>query len=182
VVGIYVAVGAAIGGFVGWLARTWVQSWFARWDRSSEREEARRERGLELLGEIRALLDDADPLVMSINRSTATPRRMQSLVGRWHDLRRRLVTYATAHSSEPVKTLQREFEDVMWMLLTSTASAVGAMTEGMIPISRDEFAPSPGGRLEAARHDYKEASKLLAELERAVRSGGERSRRNKLAA
>jgi hypothetical protein len=176
------AAGLVVAGFVGWVARTWVQSVFARWERSSEREELRREQGLELLGEIRALLDDVNPLVMSINRSTATPRRMQELVARWHDLRRRLVTYSTAHRSERVKGLEREFEDMMWILLTTTASAVGAMTEGMIPILREEFAPSPGGRLEAARHDYKETSKLFDELERAVRAGGGRFRRNDLAA
>jgi hypothetical protein len=56
-----VAVGLLIGGFAGWLLRAWVQSLFARRDRAHERGEIRRERGLELLGEIRALLDDQSP-------------------------------------------------------------------------------------------------------------------------
>ena len=147
-----------------------------------ERSEVRRERGLELVGEIHALLDDANPLVMSINRSSATPRQMQKLVARWHELRKAPVTYATAHPSERVTALTREFEDMMWNLLTSTGQAVGAMTEGMIPLLHEEFTANPGGRLEAARHDYKETTKLLDGLERAIRGTGSRFRKNELAA
>jgi hypothetical protein len=169
VVAALVAGGALLAGFVGWCTRVWVQSLFARRDRLHERDEVRRERGLELVGQIRALLDDANPLVMSINRSSDTPRKMQSLVARWSELRKELVTYSTAHPSERVKTLEREFEDMMWILLTSTGQAVEVMTEGMIPLLREDFEPNPGGRLEAARHDYRETSKLLDELEGAVR-------------
>jgi hypothetical protein len=177
-----VAVALLIAGFAGWLLRAWVQSLLARRDRAHERGEIRRERGLELLGEIRALLDDTNPLVMSINRSSATPRQMQRLVSRWHELREALVKYATSHPSEPVKRLAREFEDMMWILLTSTGQVVEVMTVGMIPLLREEFAPNPGGRLDAARHDYRETSKLFDELERAIRGRGSRLRKDDLAA
>lgn len=161
---------ALIAGLSGLGAAVWSVNAATKQARSNAAE-ARAARGGEVLAPILLFLDDIEPVRLSYKKSSATPRHVLQLHARWEELRHPLAAWAASHPSQAVFDKSPKVIQAVWDSFTSTAYAVDALIEGMIPLGRDDVQPGPRAKDEIARlyhHDARQAADELLALVRAV--------------
>lgn len=114
------AAAAIIGGFVG----AWMQG---RNQQRSEQQQ-RRERAADVLAEVTALLEDANPVVLDHGDPEQT---LMALIQRRDKLRMGLLRLATAHPAAPVRELAGRLDTLLWSSLNAMSYVVGRLrTDG----------------------------------------------------
>jgi hypothetical protein len=141
-----------------------------------ERAEAvrRRERGADVIAPILLFLDDIEPVRVSFNQSSETPRQMQRLRLRWEELRQPLAAFAAGHPSPSVVSKSEQVITAVWNSFTSTSWVVHAMTENMVPhVRADDEDSGRRDSLETARKVHSEARRAVDQLLQLIRESSE---------
>jgi hypothetical protein len=131
-----------------------------------ERIEAarRRERGADVIAPILIFIDDIEPVRVSFNRSSETPKQMQRLRMRWEELRQPLAAFAAGHPSAAVIEKSEQVITAVWNSFTSTSWVVHAITENMVPHGREDDESGQRDTLDTARKDHADARCVVNEL------------------
>jgi hypothetical protein len=159
------AIAAISGGVVG----AWLQG---RHQQRTERDR-RRERSGEILAEITALLDDADPGSLELDASPDSYNKtLVRLSERRSTIRLRLLTLAASHPSRDVRDLAGRLDRALLESLGTTGLYLDDLVgRGIQPSLDDVIFGRVKEAAEAerdAKQDYDEALRLLAQLVEAI--------------
>jgi hypothetical protein len=113
-----IALGAALIGVAGTLGATWLGNHSAARRREEDKNEQLREKGAAVVGPLRALIIEAEPLALGIFGDST---RVEALWHRWEALRDQLAVFAALHPSHRVNELANELMKAVPSSLSATA-------------------------------------------------------------
>jgi hypothetical protein len=128
-----------------------------------------RDRGSAVLAPVLLFLDEIAPLRQQMHRSSETPKHFVALRVRWEQMREPLIAYAASHPSTDVLPKAEALVRTTWEALVSTSNLVGALTEGMVPRTRNDIDPPPN-KLDTARLDHGDARKAADDFLQLIRA------------
>ncbi len=169
--------GANLIAVLGTLAATKLQLRHGQSEREAAERAHWREKGAEVVAPLRSLIDDANPLVLALDRE-GWKERMESLWGRWAPLRDQLAVLGAAHPSPAIGKTVAEIMTAVPQALANATWLVGYFVGPTGP--KEGYAEAQSAAKASNQRAAELATELLAEVRAfALRDVGpeERARR-----
>ncbi len=169
--------GANLIAVLGTLAATKLQLRHGQSEREAAERAHWREKGAEVVAPLRSLIDDANPLVLALDRE-GWKERMESLWGRWAPLRDQLAVLGAAHPSPAIGKTVAEIMTAVPQALANATWLVGYFVAPTGP--KEGYAEAQSAAKASNQRAAELATELLAEVRAfALRDVGpeERARR-----
>jgi hypothetical protein len=157
---------------LGTLAATKLQLRHGQSEREAAERAHWREKGAEVVAPLRSLIDDANPLVLALDRE-GWKDRMESLWGRWAPLRDQLALLGAAHPSPAIGKTVAEIVTAVPQALANATWLVGYFVGPTGP--KEGYAEAQSAAKASNQRAAELATELLAEV-RGLRTSRRRSR------